>query len=212
MPQDPRDQFTAAGQDFVNLFMRKAQLSEREKELRTAGNGASLIMLAFELILILKPHPTNIWDHETPLEGYYHTYFWPVCALLFAWGAYWLVIGAMRSRGPARDVRLIVRAAVKIVIGWFVLDWAWPLSDYLGFSPFGAWGMCILGMWLMISSITQIVLLMLPQRKMTLGTKNPMPHGDARFSGGGMLGGRPDMPHGDARFGAGGGLLDKRRR
>jgi hypothetical protein len=202
MPQDPRDQFAAAGQDFVGLFLRKAQLSEREKELNVAGNGFAMILFAFIFFIMTGPANRTVARMIDP----YKPYVLLGLVGMFIWGLYWLYIGSVRSQGP-RDVRLSVRAALKIALGIGCLVVAKPISDMIGFFPIDAFVIFCFGFWLILSNGLKLALLQRGMPKHTLGTTNPMPHGDARFSGGGSLqGGRPDMPHGDARFSGGGSL------
>jgi hypothetical protein len=154
-------------------------LPDLHAELTRASHGVVMMLVAGGAIYYLQ----DGYIRQFPLE--YRTLVYAAFGFIGIWGAYWLMLGAARSR-QRRDYRYLGRACVKVCFGvglyygvphyWHTVN-VWELLVFMASQAVAAF--CV------VTGLTKIALLMRPlPRLMTGDGISAMPHGDAGFSGG----------------------------
>jgi hypothetical protein len=157
-----------------------------DKELSQASHGAALILLGPLLVHFA------FYDRWTAyLPPNFVPWVWPACYFLMALGAFWLVVGVMRSRTNYRDAQLIARAMIKIALGCGLF---WML--YVDILPQRNWPykrdiyllLLFVSLFCVLTGLVKFGLLMRGPPGRRDGDDTPMPHGGAAHPTRGGLG------------------------
>jgi hypothetical protein len=131
------------------------------------------------------------WANLLPYQ--YRPYIWPAAAAVAAFGIYWFIMGAARSRGY-RDYRIIMRSMVKTGVGVALLYseinnmlvepheyYAWGIY----FGVMIGTGILVAGWWCVITGLVKIGLALRGPPRIRLDPNiDDMPHGGATYGTG----------------------------
>jgi len=156
------------------VFIR--QLDPYQAELTKASHGVFMICAGIAFLR---------WDRNRILPPDIRFYATVAVIFLFGLGAFWLSLGAARTRWYRFDARFATRAAVKIAVGvalYLIRNW----SEFEDYQPF-AWAvLCVVGPFCIITGITRLWLVLRGVREPRIPAAGS-PYGAAPFADGDNL-------------------------
>jgi hypothetical protein len=167
----------------LGYFDHFRRLEQRDAEVSKAAHGVALAILMPVAMQWADQHSwLSILTHYT---WPYFKYRWFAVYAIMAFGGYWFLMGAARSRGY-RDMRYITRSLLKIGVGGFLLyaninrlfmDYPWRFETF----QFVA----LVGYWCIITGLVKFCLYMRGPPRPDLGNDiGPKPYGGAGYGTG----------------------------
>jgi len=160
------------------VFLKK--LEPLDAALTKASHGMAMMLMAGWAIYLLKEKG---YIRRFPYE--YGDLVYLTFAFLFLWGAFWLFIGAARSR-QRRDHHYLGRAIAKVGLGtglYFGFPHYWHATELWEVLVYAI--SVVVAAWCVVTGLTKVALLMRPLPRLINGAGiSDMPHGDAGFSRG----------------------------